>query len=231
MGQFIPLIGTLRGKVGAMVIDKSGRTRLHAPGPNRTPAGVKNAFSVLAKSWPYSSTEFKNLVSNAPSVARGIGYLTGRAYRAYQLAPAGVASIQVDGAGIVPYRLSNLPGEFGEGQQLAPFTPSFTVAAGGLSIACVFGVLPTVQSDSWQMAVLILKATDTIAGTIAPGVPGAVLVDADAASVTVTGVDDRLTTSSPVGFYVVFFAVIAASEETGLPVCHGFCSGLVQVTT
>lgn len=231
MGQFVPLIGTLRGKIGAMVVDKSGRTRLHAPGPNRTPIGVKNAFSVLAKSWPYSSTEYKDLVSNAPSVARGIGYLTGRAYRAYQLAPTAVASVQVDGQGIVPYRLSNLPGEFGEGQQLAPFTPVLSVTAGGVSIACTFTTLPEVQADSWQMAVLILKNTATVAGTIDDQTPGAVLIDADAAVATVTGVDDRLDTGGDTGFYTVFAAIIAASDETGLPVCHGFCSGVVEVTT
>jgi len=229
MGQFVPLIGTLRGKIGAMVVDKTGRTRLHSPGPNRTPIGVKNAFKVLARSWPYSSVAFKSMVSDAPGIARGIGFLTGRAYRAYQWAPKVAKELAVDDKGIVPYRLSNLPGEFGEGQQLAPFVPTVTIASGGISLIATFGEIPTVQEDSWEMAVLILNSTMLLEGTIDSNLPGAALYDGTPVSDVVTAIDNRLTTTSTAGMYVIFVAIIAADATTGLPVCHGFFSGAVEV--
>jgi hypothetical protein len=231
MGKFTPLIGTLSGKIGAMVIDKTGRTRLHAPGPNRTPQGVKNAFAVLAKSWPYSTTGYKALVSDAPGVARGIGYLTGRAYRAYQLAAVVADEIGVDGAGITPYRLSNLSGEFGEGIQLAPFVPTATVDAGGLDITITFGTLPVVQDDSWTIAMLCLSSSGLIAGTIDAEIPGAEILEGTEATPAVTATYTRLTTASAEGMYVFFGAVIAADAVTTLPVCLGFFSGAVEVSS
>ena len=231
MGSFTPLIGTLRGKIGAIVIDKTGRTRLHAPGPNRTPAGVKNAFSVLAKSWPYSTVAYKSLVSDAPSVARGIGFLTGRAYRAYELAAKVADESQVDGAGIIPYRLSNLPGEFGENQQLSPFTIDISIAAGGVTCVATFTTLPVVQADSWQMAILTLSSAGLIAGTVSAEIAGADVVDATPATFTVTGVDDRIDSGGTAGMYVVFGAIIAADPITTLPVCHGFFSGAAEIST
>jgi hypothetical protein len=228
MGKFVPLIGTLTGKVGAMVIDKTGRTRLHAPGPNRTPIGVKNAFSVMAKSWPFSSTEYKSLVSDAPGVARGIGYLTGRAYRAYELAPVVVEGIDVDAKGIVPYRLSNLPGEFGEGIQLFPFTVVAACGAGGVTVTVSFTTLPTVKAGTWEMALLIVSNTGLVAGTIDSGLAGAVVVDGTPGGSDVVGVDTRLTTAGTEGFYSLFGAIIAADSETSLPICLGFFSGCVE---
>ena len=231
MGKFTPLIGTLSGKIGAMVIDKTGRTRLHAPGPNRTPIGVKNAFAVLAKSWPYSTTAYKGLVSDAPGVARGIGYLTGRAYRAYQLAAVVAGEIGVDGAGITPYRLSNLPGEFGEGIQLAPFTPAVVLDAGGLDVTITFGVMPGVQDGSWSIAMLVLSSAGLIAGTIDADIPGAEILEGTEASPALTATYTRLNTSSTEGMYVYFGAVLAADAVTTMPVCLGFFSGAVEVSS
>jgi hypothetical protein len=229
MGQFVPLIGTLRGKVGAMVIDKTGRTRLHAPGPNRTPQGVKNAFSVLAKSWPFSTSDYKSMVSDAPSVARGIGYLTGRAYRAYQLAAKVAPETGIDAKGILPYRLSNLPGEFGEGIQLSPFTVAMTIGAGGLEVAATFETLPVVQDNSWEMAVLILDSAGLVAGTIGAGLAGAAMFAGTPVTSTVTATDTRLTTGGTVGLYVVFVAIAAIDAVTALPICLGYCSGVVEI--
>lgn len=230
MGTFVPLIGTLRGKIGAIVIDKTGRTRLHAPGPNRTPALVKKAFSVLAKQWPFSSTVYKGVVSNAPNVSKGIGYLTGRAYRAAAIAAEVADAMTTDAKGILPYRLSNLQGEFGEGIQLSPCVWGAEIAAGGTEIHATFDASVTIQAASARLAILLVSCEQMALGLTDNALAGVIVATPTDTNPVFTYDDTRLTTASTPGTYAIFCALYANDAVTLEPIVLSFGSGVLITT-
>jgi len=129
MAKQIPMTCKLQGKVGGLIYAKNGNVRVSNPGANRTPAAFKRLFSLLAQSWPYGSTEFKNLVQNSPGVYNGVSVLTAATAGVYAFLTGTAANLSAAAQvmkGILPDRLENLPGDFGE-DIIRPAIGSITV--------------------------------------------------------------------------------------------------------
>jgi len=178
MAKFTPLIGTVTGKIGGLVVGANRTVRMFTKAANRTPAAVKTIFSELAGAWPTGEMAAKQLIMKSPGVSNGVMILTRGTYQVYNrlgldIHAGGVESAShiVNGVryGTLPDRLVNLPGEFGE--DIVRFPLVYQATVNTIAYRIDKTLIPQAIYSNPRIVLITLSVPDIQAGATTPQTP------------------------------------------------------------
>ena len=174
MAKFTPLIGTVTGKIGGLVIGHNRTVRQFKKTPNRAPVTFKTIFAHLAASWPRGEVAAKTIVMRSPGVANGVKFMTRASGILHNLIPISPASpgnsTVLNGTkyGPMPDRLVDLPGEFGEQIQRGRLAYVAAVEDVRVTMRTPEATIDGAYFTNPRVAVIVLKVEDIKAKTHDP---------------------------------------------------------------
>lgn len=227
MAKFTPLIGSITGKIGGMVIGSNRTVRMFVKAANRTPTAFKTIFAQLAGAWPLSEVEAKTLVMKSPGVANGVKIVTRSSGMLYKLMPATPGSPGDNNVqncvkyGPMPDRMVNLPGEFGELVQrgLLAYSPSMGDVA--VTLRTPLATIDAAYFENPRVATVVLNLADVLSGTQMP-TRGIRLYDLQPVGENWEFALDGLTANTE---YLVAFSTFATIISSGQPIVLGHTAG------
>jgi len=178
MAKFTPLIGTVTGKIGGLVVGANRTVRMFTKAANRTPAAVKTIFSQLSGAWPSGQMAAKQLIMKSPGVSNGVAILTRATYQLYNLLGLDIHAGGVPSAanvingvkfGTLPERLFNLPGEFGE--DIVRFPLVYQATDNSIAFRIARSLIPPDVYSNPRIVLVTLSVPDILAGATTPQTP------------------------------------------------------------
>jgi len=178
MAKFTPLIGTVTGKIGGLVVGANHTVRMFTKAANRTPAAVKTIFSQLSGAWPSGQMAAKQLIMKSPGVSNGVAILTRGTYQVYNLLGLDIHAGGVPSAanvingikfGTLPERLFNLPGEFGE--DIVRFPLVYQATVNTIAYRIDKTLIPQAIYSNPRIVLITLSVPDIQAGATTPQTP------------------------------------------------------------
>jgi len=230
MAKFTPLIGSITGKIGGMVIGRNRTVRLFVKAANRTPHAFKTIFAQLAAAWPFGEVEAKSLIMKSPGVANGVKIVTRSSGVLYNLIPdtpssAGTSTI-VNNAkyGPMPDRLLDLPGEFAELVQRGLLSYSALVSDTRALLTTPVETIASAYFENPRVCSVLLKLDDINHGAPAP-MRALALAD-----MTLNGPIWQFEVASLTADtkYLVVFSTLATIISTGQPIMLGHTAAYVH---
>jgi len=171
MAKFTPLIGTVTGKIGGLVVGANRTVRMFTKAANRTPEPVKTIFSQLAAAWPSGEMAAKQIIMKSPGVSNGVAILTRSTYQIYNLLGLDIHAGGVSSAsqvlngvkyGTLPGRLFNLPGEFGE--DIVRFPLVYQTTVNSIAYRIERSLIPPEVYSNPRIVLVTLSVPDIQAG-------------------------------------------------------------------